>query len=75
MAMCKYCQKVITWMKDGRKNIPVEHDGTLHRCDEMLNARESFRKIEVNTLSTDEIKKYEEAMNAQARKKSVLKKR
>ena len=66
--MCKFCQKQITWMKDGRKNIPVEGDGTQHRCDEMMSARDSLRKIEPTSLSPDEIKKYEEAMNKQANK-------
>lgn len=68
MARCKFCQKEITWMKDGRKNVPVEHDGTVHRCEEMINARNSLRKIERTSLSADEIKKYEEAMNNQVNK-------
>ena len=68
MASCKFCQKEITWMKDGRKNIPVEHDGTQHRCDEMMNARSSLVKIERTALSPEEIKRYEEAMNNQVSK-------
>ena len=69
MAMCKYCQKDITWMKDGRKNVPVENDGSVHRCDEMINSRNSFRKIERTSLSAEEIKKYEESMNQHTNKK------
>lgn len=68
MARCKFCQKEISWIKEGRKNVPIESDGTVHRCQEMINARNSFRKIERTSLSAEEIKKYEEAMNNQVNK-------
>ena len=65
MAKCKFCQKEITWMKDGRKNVPVEGDGSVHRCENMINARNSLRSIERSSLSPEEIKKYEDSMNQQ----------
>lgn len=68
MAVCKYCQKDISWMKEGRKNVPVEGDGSVHRCDNMINARNSLRSIERTSLSPEEIKKYEESMNEQVNK-------
>ncbi|MFZ8932633.1 MAG: hypothetical protein ACO20H_10290 [Bacteriovoracaceae bacterium] len=63
MAKCKYCLKEITWMKEGRKNVPVEGDGTLHRCDEMMNTIKSTKRMDRGSLSAEEIKKYEEAIN------------
>lgn len=68
MANCKFCSKEITWLKDGRKNVPVEMDGALHRCDEMLNSRKSFKEMERNSLSSEEIAKYEQAINNAAKK-------
>jgi hypothetical protein len=55
-------------MKDGRKNVPVEGDGSVHRCDNMINARNSLRSIERTALTPEEIKKYEESMNQQVSK-------
>lgn len=69
MANCKYCQKEITWMKEGYKNIPVEGDGTRHSCEKMLNALKSTRTIERTSLTPEEIKQYEENINAVADKK------
>jgi hypothetical protein len=66
MAKCKFCQKEITWMKEGRKNVPIEHDGATHRCDEMLQSLESMKKLEVTSLSPEEIAKYEQAINEKA---------
>ncbi|MCP4915272.1 MAG: hypothetical protein GY909_19280 [Oligoflexia bacterium] len=63
MATCKFCQKEITWLKEGRKNIPVEGDGTRHKCDEMMNSIKSTRTIERSSLSPEEIAKYEQAIN------------
>ncbi len=69
MARCKYCQKEITWMKDGRKNVPVEGDGGIHRCEQMEKMRSSFKKLEPTSLSPEEIAKYEKAMNEKNKKK------
>ncbi len=69
MAKCKYCQQEITWMKEGRKNVPVNPDGGTHACDEKKMAIESLKKIEVKTLTPEEIKRYEQAINEKANKK------
>lgn len=63
MARCKFCNKEIVWMKDGRKNVPVEIDGAKHECEEFKNSRKSTRTLDRTTLSADEIAKYEEAIN------------
>lgn len=68
MARCRYCGKEITWMKDGRKNVPVEHDGGVHKCEEAVNARKSFRKVEVTELDPELVKQYEQAINDKAQK-------
>ncbi len=68
MARCRYCNKEITWMKDGRKNVPVEHDGAVHKCDEMINARNSFRKITPTDVDPELLKQYEKAINEKASK-------
>tara|TARA_R110002072_G_scaffold534_8_gene4258 strand:- start:10552 stop:10770 length:219 start_codon:yes stop_codon:yes gene_type:complete len=69
MASCKFCQKEITWLRDGRKSIPVEGDGTRHKCEEMMTSIRSTKTIERGALSPEEIAKYEEAMNKQVSKK------
>ena len=65
MAKCKYCNKEIHWMKEGRKNVPIEGDGAVHKCIEMTSSLKSLKKLERNSLSPEEIKKYEEAINQQ----------
>ena len=69
MARCKYCQKEITWMKDGRKNVPVEGDGGIHKCEQMQKMRGSLKTIQPTTLSPEEIAKYEKGMNENVEKK------
>ena len=68
MASCKFCQKDISWVKDGRKNVPIESDGMIHRCEEMKNSLKSIKKIERSELSAEEIKRYEDAINKQVKK-------
>ncbi len=68
MAKCKFCLKEITWMKDGRKNVPVDQDGGIHSCEEMQNSRRSLKKLEVTSLSPEEIAKYEKSINDKAKK-------
>ncbi|MCK5882048.1 MAG: hypothetical protein KAG61_00045 [Bacteriovoracaceae bacterium] len=63
MSKCKFCGKEIVWLKDGRKNIPVEGDGAKHSCDEMKNARSSFKTMEPTDVESDIIAQYEKAMN------------
>jgi len=69
MSQCRYCGKEITWMKEGRKNVPVEGDGSVHSCEQYTSARDSFKKLEKSSLSPEEIAKYEEAMNKASKKK------
>ncbi len=63
MSKCKYCGKEISWLKEGRKFSPIEGDGAVHKCDQMLNSLRSIKKMERTSLSPEEIKKYEEAIN------------
>ncbi len=63
MSKCKFCGKEIVWLKDGRKNIAVEPDGAKHSCEEMKNARKSFKKIQPNEMDPEIIAQYEKAMN------------
>ncbi|OIQ16160.1 MAG: hypothetical protein BM556_15995 [Bacteriovorax sp. MedPE-SWde] len=67
MAKCRYCGKEITWMKEGRKNVPVEHDGGVHKCEQAINAINSYRKVEKTELDQDLIKQYEQAINEKAK--------
>ena len=68
MAKCKFCQKEITWVKEGRKNVPIDPDGGIHRCEEMMKTLKSTKKIEVTSLSPEEIAKYEQGINEKAKK-------
>ena len=63
MAMCKYCQKDISWMRTPRKSVPVENDGTVHECEEFKKARASVRTLARESLPPEEIARYERAMN------------
>lgn len=69
MAKCRYCQKEITWMKEGRKNVPIEGDGGIHRCEEMKKAKDSFKTFNASMLSPEEIAKYEKGINEKTGKK------
>ena len=68
MPVCKYCNKEILWVKDGRKNVPIESDGGKHKCKEMQDAIDSIKRMGRDTLSEEEIKKYEAAINKKASK-------
>ena len=63
MAFCKFCRKEITWTKEGRRNVPVEGDGGVHKCEEMKRSIGSFREITKNSLSAEEIKRIEDSIN------------
>jgi hypothetical protein len=60
-------------MKEGRKNVPVEGDGGIHKCEQMENMRNSLKKLEVTTLSPDEIAKYEQGINEEVKVKGKKK--
>lgn len=63
MAFCRYCGKEITWLKEGRRSIPVEGDGAKHECEEYTNSRKSLKKIERGDLDPELVKQYEKAIN------------
>jgi len=63
MASCKYCGKQISWLKDGRKFLPLESDGTTHECENYKSARKSAKKVTVSDLTPEEIAKYEQNIN------------
>lgn len=63
MASCKFCGKTITWIKDGRKNVPLEDDGAIHECEEFKKSRISLKKFDRMALSPDEIARYEQGIN------------
>lgn len=63
MAYCKFCNKEITWLQEGRKKVPVEGDGSVHECEEYKNSRKSIRKVELNEVDPDILKQYEQAIN------------
>lgn len=69
MAKCKFCGKEIMWTKEGRKNVPVEMDGGVHRCDEMMTSMKSTKVLTRDEISEDIIKQYEENMRKQRQKK------
>jgi len=60
VAHCRYCGKEITWLKDGRKNIPVEGDGGEHKCAEYEKSRSSIRKISPTEMDPEILKQYQE---------------
>lgn len=62
MSKCRYCSKEITWLKDGRKNVPVESNGATHECENYLKAKNSYRKIEPEELDPAILKQYQDNM-------------
>ncbi len=69
MSNCKFCGKEIVWMKEGRKNMALNADGTTHTCEEMKQARSSFKKIIPNEIDPAIIAQYENAINEKKKKK------
>lgn len=68
MSRCKFCGKEIVWMKDGRKNVPVEVDGAKHECEQYKASRESIKKVNLNEIDPDILKQYQDQIN-QSKKK------
>jgi len=62
MSKCRYCSTEITWLKEGRKNVPVETDGAKHECENFAKARNSYRKIEREEMDPELLKQYEANM-------------
>ena len=69
MARCKFCNREITWMKEGGRNRPIDGDGGIHSCDEMKNSMKSIKSIEAKEIDADILKQYENAINIKAQKK------
>lgn len=69
MANCKFCGKEITWLKDGRKFVPVQSDGDKHSCEQMKKSLKSVKVLDRNSISAEEIARYEENMRQQRLKK------
>ena len=63
VANCKYCGKSITWVKEGRRNVPFEDDGVIHECEEYKKSRRSIKDLQRSTLSPEEIARYEQGIN------------
>lgn len=68
MATCKYCGKSVTWLKEGRKNVPVEDDGGIHECDQYKNVRRSARKVDPSEIDPEILKQYQENMKNKLKK-------
>lgn len=69
MARCKYCNTEITWLKEGRKNIPVESDGAKHECEAYKSSRNSLRTMKPSDIDPEILKQYQENMNNALKKK------
>lgn len=63
MSQCKYCNTEITWLKEGRRSIPVENDGAKHECENYKSARNSLKQIKPSELDPEILKQYQENMN------------
>ncbi len=69
MAKCKFCGKEITWMKEGRKNRPIDSDGGVHSCEEMQNSMKSIRNLTVTDIDPEILRQYEISINEKVQKK------
>lgn len=63
MAKCKFCNNDITWIREGRKNQPINSDGSVHKCEEMIKSMKSIKKMDRNSLTPEEIARYEKQIN------------
>lgn len=69
MARCKFCNKEITWMKEGGRNKPINGDGGIHSCDEMKNSMKTIKSIPATEIDSNILKQYETAINNKVKKK------
>ena len=69
MPFCKFCNSEIMWIKDGRKNVPINMDASKHQCEQMKNSIRSVKKFDRSSLSPEEIAKYENLINNEINKK------
>jgi hypothetical protein len=63
MAKCKFCNDDINWIKEGRKNQPINGDGTVHKCEQMINSMKSIKKLDRSSISNEDIARYEKQIN------------
>ena len=63
MPNCKFCGKEIVWMKEGRKNIPVELDGIKHECEEFKRTVKSVKTLAPSDISAEDIARLEALAN------------
>ncbi|MBD65099.1 MAG: hypothetical protein CME62_07830 [Halobacteriovoraceae bacterium] len=73
MAICKFCGTEVTWMKEGRKNVPVESDGGKHECEQFKNSRKSIKKFKPSDIDPEILKQYQENMNKELEKQKKKK--
>lgn len=64
MAKCKFCSREITWIREGRRSRPIDGDGGVHSCDEMKKSMKTIKSMGRDSLSAEDIAKYEAAINA-----------
>lgn len=69
MSRCRYCDTEITWLKEGRKNVPVESDGTQHQCEQFKKMRSSIRTIDPKDLDPEILKQYQDNLKNLKKKK------
>ncbi len=69
MAKCKFCNRDITWMKEGGRNRPIDGDGGVHSCEEMKKSMKTIKSLEKTEIDSDILKQYESAINLKAQKK------
>ena len=68
MAKCKFCNREITWMKDGRRNRPIDGDGGIHSCEEMKKSMSSMKTISMTEIDPEILKLYEQGINEKVKK-------
>jgi hypothetical protein len=68
MANCRYCNKEITWLKDGKKFTPVESDGGTHNCENYKNSQKSIKQVDLSTIDPEILKQYQENLNNKRKK-------
>ncbi len=68
MAKCKFCNREITWMKDGRRNRPIDSDGGIHSCEEMKKSMTSIKSVNLAEIDPEILKQYENSINQKVKK-------
>jgi len=53
MAKCKFCNDDINWIKEG----------SVHKCEQMINSMKSIKKLDRSSISNEDIARYEKQIN------------